>query len=178
MKIILPKTHAKPEFPLIYLAGPIRSAPEWQDKAIELLLSVMPDCTVANPRRYVSKTLQEYVAKCDNAFFPRQRAWERHYMEIAATEREGGKTKSALLFYLPAEEKQDRDKVYGHMTQYELGEWITRYELNPKTSMVIGADQRYPELGTVTYDISSRTNLTILNGLEETVREAARIVKS
>ncbi len=177
MKIILPITHAKPEFPLIYLAGPIRSAPEWQDEAIELLLSVMPDCTVANPRRYVSKTLQEYVAKGDNAFFPRQRAWERHYMEIA-TEKDGEKPKGVLLFYLPAEEKHDHNKAYGHMTQYELGEWITRYELNPEISMVIGADQRYPELDTLAYDISSRTNLKILSGLEETVREAVRIVKS
>jgi hypothetical protein len=39
-KVIIPKTYVKDiEAPLIFLAGPVKGAPNWQDEAIIFLLS-------------------------------------------------------------------------------------------------------------------------------------------
>jgi hypothetical protein len=37
--------------PLVYLAGPIEGAPDWQSEALERLLALDKSLNVANPRR-------------------------------------------------------------------------------------------------------------------------------
>src|SRR3989338_8562800 len=48
-KLIIPKTYVQElGAPLIFLAGPIRSAPNWQDEAINLLFSQEPYLVIAS----------------------------------------------------------------------------------------------------------------------------------
>src|SRR3989344_8374238 len=115
-QVIIPNTYLSViNTPLIFLAGPIRGAPNWQDKAIELLFAQQPDLTVAFPRRGIRESIAPYIAKGDDHFFTRQRAWERLYLDLAA------KT-GAILFWLPRELEHKCEKVYGAMTRVELGQ--------------------------------------------------------
>jgi hypothetical protein len=149
-RLIVPKIYI-PEIsaPLIFLAGPIGSAPDWQSKAVLILLSHSRDSglIIASPRR--EHELE--VAKCaiigDNGHFPRQRAWERHYLDVAS--RAG-----AIMFWLPGEEIHDPKKVYGAMTRMELGQWMTNYRHDGSVRMVVGGDGRFPEMHTIEYDLS------------------------
>ena len=57
-RIIIPKTYVKDiKAPLIFLAGPIGSAPNWQDEAIDFLLSKDSDLIIASPRREIRDNL-------------------------------------------------------------------------------------------------------------------------
>ena len=50
-KLILPKTYiSNLDMPLIFLAGPIRGAPNWQDDAIRFLFSQEKNLAIASPR--------------------------------------------------------------------------------------------------------------------------------
>jgi hypothetical protein len=170
--IILPKTYIEHlDKPLIFLAGPIRSAPEWRDKAIDMIFSREQDIIIASPQRGVKDALEKYVLTCNIPYFPRQRAWERHYLDIAS--RTG-----AILFWLPGEAQHNCKKVYGAMTRIELGQWMTNYRHDNSLRICIGSDGNFPELDAIKYDLSlDAPNIPIKESLEETCLEAIRLVK-
>lgn len=168
-KVIIPKSYVEVTEPLIFLAGPIRSAPNWQDDAIEYLLSQNPGIVVANPWRGVRDGLAQYVIEGDETYFSRQRAWERHYLDIAS--RTG-----AIMFWLPGEEKHNCEKVYGAMTRVEIGQWMTNYRHDNTVRFCVGGDGRFPELHTIKYDLEiDAPEKNICSTLEETCDEALRL---
>lgn len=69
--IIIPKTYVeRVNEPLIFLAGPIRSAPNWQDTAIELLFAKRNDISVASPRRGRTNDLGNITLPAQMTSFP------------------------------------------------------------------------------------------------------------
>ncbi|MBR9681970.1 MAG: hypothetical protein GOV00_04195 [Candidatus Altiarchaeota archaeon] len=169
-KVLIPKTYVQTiEGPLIFLAGPILGAPNWQDKAIELLFSQQSELTVVSPRRGIRREIAPYILRGDETYFERQREWERHYMDIAA---ETG----AIMFWLPGEKKHDCKKVYGATTRFEIGEWKTRYQLDNNVRLCFGSDGKFPELRVIEYDLQvALPNKTINKTLEETCAEALQL---
>ena len=169
-RLIIPKTYLPKVYaPLIFLAGPIRSAPNWQDEAIEILFSQEPNLIIASPRRGIRDNISKYVMKGEENYFPRQRAWERHYLDLASKN-------GAILFWLPGEEKHDCNKVYGAMTRVELGEWMTNYRHDTSVKFCIGTDGKFPEMNTIEYDLNlDAPDKKVFNSLEETCTEALRL---
>jgi hypothetical protein len=169
-KLIIPLTYVQElEAPLIFLAGPIRSAPNWQDKAIEILFSLEDNLVIASPRRGIRENIFQYVISGNENYFPRQRAWERHYLSIA------DKT-GAILFWLPREAEHDCKKSYGAMTRIELGQWMTRYNYDRNVRFCVGSDGNFSELETIKYDLSlDAPDKKIIGTLEETCKEALRL---
>jgi len=169
-KIIIPKTYIKDlDAPLIFLAGPIRSAPNWQDKAIKILFSQESNLIIASPRRGIRNGISEDIISGNENYFPRQRAWERYYLDLAS--RTG-----AILFWLPEEEKHNCNKVYGAMTRIELGQWMTNYRYDNSVHFCVGTDGKFPEMDTIEYDLSlDAPDKKIFNSLEETCAEALRL---
>jgi len=171
-QLIIPKTYVKNlDAQLIFLAGPIRSAPNWQDEAIEFLFSQGKNLIIASPRRGIRNKISEYIIEGDENYFPRQRAWERHYLELASK-------KGAILFWLPGEEKHDCQKVYGAMTRIELGQWMTNYRNNNSVKFCVGTDGKFPEMEIIEYDLSlDAPDKKIFNSLEETCTEALKLTQ-
>lgn len=146
-KVIIPNTYVSDlKMPLIFLAGPIRGAPNWQDDAIVLLFSEKSNLAIASPRRGIRDKIARYIAVGDENHFSRQREWERYYLDVAS------KT-GAILFWLPKEEEHDCQKVYGATTRVELGQWMTAYKYNKSTRFCVGSDGYFPELRTIEYDL-------------------------
>jgi len=169
-KVIIPKTYIKNiNKPVIFLAGPVRSAPNWQDVAIQYLFSQNPNLIIVSPRRGIRKKIAPYIFKGNNTYFSRQREWERHYLDIASK-------KGCILFWLPEEQKHDCKKVYGAMTRIEIGQWITNYRYNPSVRFCIGSDNKFPEMHTITYDLTiDAPDKKIFPFLKKTCLEALKI---
>ncbi len=169
-KLIIPKTYVQElGSPLIFLAGPIRSAPNWQDEAVELIFSQEPNLVIASPRRGIRDKIAQHVISGDETYFLRQRAWERHYLDVAS------KT-GAILFWLPGETGHDCQKVFGAMTRVEIGQWMTRYDFDKNVRFCIGSDGRFPELHTIEFDLKmDAPDKDIKKTLEETCAEAVRL---
>ena len=169
-ELIIPKNYINTlDAPLIFLAGPIRSAPNWQDEAIEFLFSQEPNLIIASPRRGIRDNISKYIIEGEENYFPRQRAWERHYLELASK-------KGAILFWLPGEEKHDCNKVYGAMTRVELGEWMTNYRHDNSVKFCVGSDGKFSEIEIIEYDLKlDAPDKKIFNSLEETCIETLRI---
>ncbi len=145
--IILPKTYvANIEEPIIFLAGPIRSAPNWQDDAIKCILNKNSNLTVASPRRGIRENISKYVLKGNETYFSRQREWELHYLHKASKN-------GSILFWLCGEEEHNCNKVYGAMTRVEIGEWMAHYNHDRSLHFCVGSDSKFSELHTVEYDL-------------------------
>jgi hypothetical protein len=167
--LILPNHEIEVTKPVIFLAGPIRSAPEWQEEAIKYLLTNFKnlDFNIASPTRE-TKIGGEYLLPGEKKFL-RQRAWERHYLNLAADN-------GAILFWLPGEATHDCNKVYGAITRMELGQWMTNYRHDPSKKVCFGTDGKFPEMRTIEYDLElDCPDKKIFGTLEETCNEAIRL---
>ena len=169
-KLLIPKTYLKEiGAPIIFLAGPIRGAPTWQDDAICYLFSQEPNLIIVSPRWGIRPAIADFITDGDESFFPRQRAWERHYLKIA------GDT-GVIMFWLPNEEVHDCKKAYGAMTRYELAQASTIYSMNKNYKFCVGSDGLFSELNTIQYDLSiDAPDIEVKGSLFETCDEALKI---
>ncbi len=163
-----------PQLPVIFLAGPIRNAPEWQNEAIQYLFKKDESVFVVSPRRELASdlvNLAEKVTPTDTTF-KRKRAWEQYYLNSASE-------KGCIIFWLPKEgEKESAEKVYAHITMMELGEWIARHKMNNKINLVIGTDGEFPEWSTIKFEIESEIpEILICDSLEQTINTALNLIK-
>ena len=166
-----------PFLPVIFLAGPIRNAPKWQEEAIRIFLEKNEAVFVACPTRELSPDLMQFVEQ-DNPFnyqtFVRQRAWEQFYLNSASQ-------KGCIIFWLPKEaaEKESPDKVYAHITMMELGEWIARCKTDKEINLVVGTDGNFPEWSTIEYEIKTELPMVpICNSLEKTIETAIKFCRA
>ncbi len=99
--------------PLVFLAGPIQGARDWQREAAVYLLDLDPRILVANPRRSVWETLAPDA-------FDVQVDWETRYLRKA----------SIVLFWLAEEQEHVCTRAFGQTTRFELAEWKLRHEID------------------------------------------------
>lgn len=173
-KIIIPKRNVvKVEEPLIFIAGPIKGSSMWQNNAMENLIKQDFDVAIACPLRYneVRENLKPYLVDANGEDFPRQRTWEKHYLDIAS------KT-GAVMFWLAPEVTHNCKKSYGATTRWELSQAVTHYMHDRKYSFCVGADPKFPELKVIECDMAEDTpDKKIFGSLEETCKEAVKLAR-
>lgn len=97
--------------PLVFLAGPIQEAEDWQSTAIGLISRESSAINVASPRGDYSNRAFDYNTQVD---------WETYYLNQAA--KYGG-----ILFWLAKEKEHVCDRAFAQTTRFELGEWLTKH---------------------------------------------------
>lgn len=123
---LFPPTIVPVEGPVVFLAGPIQGAPNWQAEATRLLAVSAPAVHVACPRRVYLPGEFDYGGQVD---------WETHYLRRAA---ECG----AILFWLAREAEPHPGRAYAQTTRFELAEWKTRHERDG-VKLVVGIDDGF-----------------------------------
>lgn len=164
--------HQPPEYfelserqPLIFLAGPIQGAPDWQTRAGKRINDHRPDRNfhIANPRRTVL---------ADDFIYDEQVAWEKRYLKKAA--RCGG-----IVFWFAARDYRlpyADGRAYAKTTHKEFHRAIGWLDMDSGVQLSVGFEPAYLE------DPTSDTRyllhtihefpLPIFDNLEETVDHA------
>ena len=109
-RVITPPNFGPVDGPLVYLAGPIEGAPDWQSEALERLLSLDPSLNVANPRRPLAPGEELASEQID---------WETGYLRRA--EQHG-----AILFWMAAERDHVPWRAYAQVARAQLFECKAR----------------------------------------------------
>lgn len=124
MAILTAPDYQSIEGTLVFLAGPIQGAEDWQRTAIELISKQNPDINIASPRGDYSNRAFDYNTQVD---------WETHYLNQAS--KTGG-----ILFWLAKEKEHMCDRAFAQTTRFELAEWLTKYAQNRDLKLSIGIE--------------------------------------
>lgn len=126
---------------IIFLAGPIQGARDWQREAIGHLgaeidhahdvYERVPHIFIANPRR------AEKFTDGDDEAYEKQVSWERSHLSIA-------RHRGVVMFWLAAESYHHCSRAYAQTTRFELGESIALWTTsNNPTALVIGCEEGF-----------------------------------
>jgi hypothetical protein len=116
--------------PLIFLAGPIQGAPDWQADAVRHIRGFGPDVSIASPRRLTASR-----GEFDAAMYHEQVTWEHRHLEMAATD-------GVILFWLAAEAEHRCDRAYAQTTRLELGIALGWHQFRD-TRVVVGIEEGF-----------------------------------
>jgi hypothetical protein len=158
--VLFPPTYTPIKGPLLFLAGPIQGAPDWQTVAIKWFSNHAPAIPVASPRRQYPPDEFDYVNQVN---------WETHHLCRAA---ENG----VILFWLAREEVQIPGRVYAQTTRFELAEWKVRQERDG-LNLVIGIEEGFSGARYIRQRFSQDCpQVPILSSLAETCRAALDLI--
>jgi hypothetical protein len=114
---------------VLFLAGPILGAPDWQRDAVGMVHHRMPEAIVASPRRDYQRDQLPYLPEA-------QFDWESRWLRRAAAA-------GVILFWLAAQVEEIPGRAYAQTSRWELGEWSTRAEGDPSILLVVGIEDGF-----------------------------------
>ena len=146
---------------IIFLAGPIQGADNWQKDAIEILKNKIDDIIIANPRNQYLDEKFDYNKQVD---------WETEFLNKAG---ENG----VILFWLANEKKHNCKRAYAQTTRFELAEWKTKHQFNKEIQIVLGIDNNFSNSRYIRKRFyQDCPEIEIFDSLEETCDKAAKLI--
>ena len=98
--------------PVIFLAGPIQGAPDWQTLATNTIHDVDASIVVTSPSKNYSEGTFVYEKQVD---------WETYFL------RQAGRI-GVIGFWLAAQVESTPQRAYAQTTRFELAEWKMRHQ--------------------------------------------------
>jgi hypothetical protein len=142
--------------PIIFLAGPIQGALDWQKDAIGIIQQLNPAVHIASPRREYWSGTFDYAKQVD---------WETHFLRRAAHN-------GVVLFWLAREHVHKPERAYAQTSRFELAEWKVRRERDG-IKLVIGIDEGFSNARYIRRRFSQDCpDVPIVNDLGETCKLA------
>ncbi len=124
------------ENPLVFLAGPVQGAPNWQERFAHILLDRSPEIFVASPRRTPENQLRFDATE--------QVDWEHTALERA-------RKLGAIAFWWAAQDLSDQTypagRAYAQTTRVEFGKACGWKQFQPNIPVIVGYDLTYGENG-------------------------------
>jgi len=157
--VYIPPEYLQGEKQIIFLAGPIQGAPDWQSKAQVIIHGINPWVTIASPKRPFNKDVQ-YNEQVD---------WETYHLRKAG---ENG----VIIFWLAKEETHVCERAYAQTTRGELFEWKVKHERDG-AKIVIGIEDGFSGAKYIKRRFSQDClDVPILDSLEGTCKKALEIL--
>lgn len=185
MRLILPNTfveNSKIDYPLFFLAGPVRGGGNWQENCCLAIARRNPSFFAAVPCRWQKgDNLFCYRENGTDNGFTRQTDWEHYYLNLASER--SVERKGCIIFWLPAEDQEhprDDGHPYARDTYGELGRWGRNAALTG-ARLIVGAEQLFWGLSVIKenlkLDFKLKTEFPVCDTLEETAAQAVEWVK-
>jgi hypothetical protein len=124
--LLQPPEIVEVDSPVIFLAGPIQGAPDWQTEASEIIHTLDSSIVVASPRKNYPEGTFVYEKQVD---------WETHYLRLAG--RVG-----VIGFWLAAQTEETPGRAYAQTTRFELAEWKMKHELQ-NAKLALGIEEGF-----------------------------------
>ena len=159
-RIFTPPEYIESDTSVIFLAGPIQGAPNWQLIAIDIIHGINPQIIIASPRR-ISWEGADYNEQVD---------WETAHLKMAG--RNG-----AIVFWLAKEEEHLPNRAYAQTSRAELFEWKVKHE-SDGVKLVIGIEDGFSGAKYIRKRFSEDCpNVPILDNLEDTCKKALEVLE-
>lgn len=158
--VITPPDHSKADGPVIFLAGPIQGAENWQAEAIRIIQGLNAETNIANPRR----------DDVDHTFvYNEQVDWETAWL------RRAGKN-GVVMFWLAREFEHNHERAFAQTSRFELAEWKVRHERDG-AKLVIGIEDGFTNARYIRRRFSQDCpEVQILDSLDGTCQAAVSLL--
>ena len=156
MEVITPQSPEKDysNKKIVFLAGPIKGAPDWQSKAVEDLKDL--DIYVANPRR----------ENAQNFNLDLQVEWESKFLALA----------DVIMFWIPKKDNDVAGRDYAQTTRFELSEWAAKTHYNNEyKKIVVGIDDAFFGKSYIVKRLASE-NLTVYDNYDATLKQVRALI--
>jgi hypothetical protein len=162
-KIIIAPHYVEVSGPIIYLAGPMQGAADWQSEAIQYIHNKNSQLHIASPRR---PTLgKEPFTEAD---WHEQVDWEHFYLQRAS---ENG----VILFWLAKEAQHRCDRAYAQTTRFELGETVAMHKFT-RIKVVVGIENGFSGGRYIRKTLAKKyPQILVYDNLKETCEAAIRL---
>jgi hypothetical protein len=161
-RLVTPPEIVEIDGPLIFLAGPIQGALDWQSQAASLIHDLDPNITVASPRKQYPEGRFVYEKQVD---------WETHFLRRAG--RSG-----VIAFWLAAQAIETPGRSYAQTTRFELAEWKMRHEYEG-AKLAIGIDEGFGNARYIRRRFTQDApDVPITDSLEGLVRSAIDLTRN
>lgn len=124
--LLQPPEIVETDGPVIFLAGPIQGAPDWQTEAASIIHDIDSSIVVASPRRDYPEGTFVYEKQVD---------WETHFL------RKAGRI-GVVGFWLAAQTEETPGRAYAQTSRFELAEWKMRHEYEG-IKLTIGIEESF-----------------------------------
>lgn len=147
--------------PVIFLAGPIQGAPDWQSEAATKIHRMDSSIVVASPRR-------DYP---DGTFvYEKQVDWETHFLRAAGR-------RGVICFWLATQTVETPGRAYAQTTRFELAEWKMRHEYDG-VKITLGVEEGFGNARYIKRRISQDCpDVKIADNLDEMCQNAVELVR-
>lgn len=157
--IIFAPTFEATNTPIIFLAGPIQGAENWQLEAARLIHAQNPEVIIASPRRQIMP---------DPTFnYDEQVKWESEYLRRAG---ESG----VILFWLAKEKEKIEGRQYAQTTRHEIAEWMVKHQIFG-SKITVGIEEGFVGDRYIRHRLASDCpDITIHNNLSELCQDSVQ----
>lgn len=167
--IVRPPTFIEVTVPIIFLAGPILGADDWQREVIAILSKSNKDFAIASPRRLIAEVDDITRGEFTEADFNAQITWEHKYLGLAA--RNG-----VTMFWLAKEAHIIRGRAYAQTSRFELGEAMVRHQLQ-NIKLVVGIEPGFQGEHYIRETFAGKTpRVPLCDSLQETYATALNLL--
>lgn len=115
---------------ILYLAGPIKGAPDWHGEAAACIHNLDPHVKIVSPRR---KT--ETAGKLSDEEYDLQIRWQLHYFEEACR-------RGVVLVWLAKEAAHDCGRAYAQTARLQIGQLMEKHSRG-NARMVVGIEEGF-----------------------------------
>ncbi|MBI2626392.1 MAG: hypothetical protein HYW69_02240 [Candidatus Nealsonbacteria bacterium] len=164
-EVIIAPRYVELQSPIIFLAGPIRGAADWQGQATEYIKRKKPQLNIASPRRLLI-TQDDFP----EPMFVEQINWEHYHLRMAA---ESG----VILFWLAKELDHRCDRSYAQTTRFELGEAAAIHRFTG-AKVVVGIENGFTGGKYIRKTLAGKyPGIPVCSSLEETCDMAIKLYR-
>lgn len=167
MRVLTPPDYVNIDKPVLFLAGPIQGALDWQGEAIKIIDKTGLDIYIANPRR------ERFEESDFNRIW--QYDWETYHLTKAGLPEDKDK-KGVIMFWLAKEHEHICGLDYAKTTRNELGRWTIKHQLLG-ANIVLGIEEGFTGRRYLEHTTPQECpDVKIYHTLEETCDEALRLI--
>lgn len=120
---------------VVFLAGPIQGAEEWQESFVEKIqkefkdIKLKKNIVIASPRRLEKPDKNKFD-------YDEQVDWESFYLDKASKQ-------GIVVFWMPVAKEKIEGRSYAQTTRFEIGEWWAKGQKIDNFSIVVGAQKDF-----------------------------------
>jgi hypothetical protein len=161
-------TFEKNEDIIVFLAGPIQGAPDWQE---DFILKIQKELTNIKTNINIIIASPKRLEKSKDFDYDEQVNWESYYLNKASKQ-------GVIVFWLAKEKEKVEGRSYAQTTRFEIGEWWAKGQSITDFKIVIGSQKEFEGQRYIEKKFKDEyPNFKLNSNIDDMIKDIIKIIK-